>query len=73
MIWWMMITFSLFLHFLYCELVHSVGKLALSKHVCVLRIEVCVRNNVLVDDDHISPSFSTSCTVNWCTQRVSCL
>ena len=65
----MMITFSLFLHFLYYELVHLAGKLALNEHVCVLRIEVCLRNNILVDDDHIFPSFSTSCTVNWCTLR----
>ena len=32
----------------YCELVHSVGKLPFNEHVCVVRIEVCVRNDNLV-------------------------
>ena len=53
----------------HCELVHSVGKLPLNEHVYVVRIEVCMRNDNLVDDDHIFTSFSTSCTVNWCTLR----
>ena len=37
------------LHLLYCELVHSVSKLPLNEHVCVLRIEV--HHDNLVDND----------------------
>ena len=33
----------------------SVCKLPLNEHVSVVRIEVCMRNDDLVDDDHIFP------------------
>ena len=38
---------------LYCAL--SGGKLPLNEHVYIVRIDICVRNDNLVDNDHIYP------------------